>query len=42
MFLKRRCGNATVRRPPAQFGALIDNDRKRYAQIIRERKISVN
>jgi hypothetical protein len=27
---------------PAQFGALIDNDRKRYAQIIRERKITVN
>ena len=31
--------NATT---PAQFGALIDNDRKRYAQIIRERKITVN
>ena len=27
---------------PAQFSALIDNDRKRYAQIIRERKITVN
>ena len=27
---------------PAQFGTLIDNDRKRYAQIIRERKITVN
>jgi len=27
---------------PAQFTALIDNDRKRYAQIIRERKITVN
>ena len=31
--------NATT---PAQFGALIDNDRKRYAQIIRERTITVN
>ena len=31
--------NATT---PAQFAALIDNDRKRYAQIIRERKITVN
>jgi tripartite-type tricarboxylate transporter receptor subunit TctC len=27
---------------PAQFGALIDNDRKRYAQIIKDRKITVN
>jgi tripartite-type tricarboxylate transporter receptor subunit TctC len=27
---------------PAQFSALIDNDRKRYTQIIRERKITVN
>ena len=27
---------------PAQFSALIDNDRKRYAQIIRDRKITVN
>jgi tripartite-type tricarboxylate transporter receptor subunit TctC len=27
---------------PAQFANLIDNDRKRYAQIIRERKITVN
>jgi tripartite-type tricarboxylate transporter receptor subunit TctC len=27
---------------PAQFAALIDNDRKRYAQIIREHKITVN
>ncbi|MCG2591874.1 tripartite tricarboxylate transporter substrate binding protein [Ramlibacter sp. XY19] len=27
---------------PAQFTTLIDNDRKRYAQIIRERKITVN
>jgi len=31
--------NATT---PAQFSRLIDNDRKRYAQIIRERKITVN
>jgi tripartite-type tricarboxylate transporter receptor subunit TctC len=31
--------NATT---PAQFSQLIDNDRKRYAQIIRERKITVN
>jgi len=27
---------------PAQFSALIDNDRKRYAQIIKDRKITVN
>ena len=27
---------------PAQFSTLIDNDRKRYTQIIRERKITVN
>jgi len=27
---------------PAQFSTLIDNDRKRYAQIIRDRKITVN
>jgi tripartite-type tricarboxylate transporter receptor subunit TctC len=27
---------------PAQFSTLIDNDRKRYAQIIKDRKISVN
>ena len=27
---------------PAQFTQLIDGDRKRYAQIIRERKITVN
>jgi tripartite-type tricarboxylate transporter receptor subunit TctC len=27
---------------PAQFTTLIDNDRKRYTQIIRERKITVN
>ena len=27
---------------PAQFATLIDNDRKRYTQIIRERKITVN
>jgi tripartite-type tricarboxylate transporter receptor subunit TctC len=27
---------------PQQFSTLIDNDRKRYAQIIRERKITVN
>ena len=27
---------------PAQFSALIDNDRKRYAHIIRDRKITVN
>jgi tripartite-type tricarboxylate transporter receptor subunit TctC len=27
---------------PAQFAHLIDNDRKRYAQIIREHKITVN
>ncbi|NML43587.1 tripartite tricarboxylate transporter substrate binding protein [Ramlibacter sp. G-1-2-2] len=27
---------------PAQFTSLIDNDRKRYAQIIREHKITVN
>ncbi|HEX7892501.1 MAG TPA: tripartite tricarboxylate transporter substrate binding protein [Ramlibacter sp.] len=27
---------------PAQFSTLIDNDRKRYAQIIRERRITVN
>src|SRR6478736_9961614 len=31
--------NATT---PAQFSQLIENDRKRYAQIIRERKITVN
>jgi len=27
---------------PAQFSTLIDNDRKRYAQIIKDRKITVN
>lgn len=27
---------------PAQFSALIDNDRKRYATIIKDRKITVN
>ncbi len=27
---------------PAEFGALIDKDRKRYGQIIRERKITVD
>ena len=27
---------------PAQFTSLIENDRKRYAQIIRDRKITVN
>ena len=31
--------NATT---PAQFSQLIDNDRKRYAQIIRERKITLD
>ncbi|MBC5783858.1 tripartite tricarboxylate transporter substrate binding protein [Ramlibacter sp. USB13] len=31
--------NATT---PDRFSALIDNDRKRYAQIIRERRITVN
>lgn len=27
---------------PAQFSALIDNDRKRYTQIIKDRKITIN
>ena len=27
---------------PEQFARLIDNDRKRYAQVIRERKITVD
>jgi tripartite-type tricarboxylate transporter receptor subunit TctC len=27
---------------PAQFAQMIDADRKRYAQIIRERKISID
>jgi len=27
---------------PEKFSALIDNDRKRYAQTIRERKITAN
>ena len=26
---------------PAQFSQMIENDRKRYAQIIRERKITI-
>ena len=27
---------------PAQFASLVANDRKRYTQIIRDRKITVN
>ena len=27
---------------PAQFAQLIDTDRKRYAQVIRERKITLD
>ena len=33
-------GATPVGSTPAEFGALIDNDRKRYAQIIRERNIT--
>jgi len=35
-------GAVPAARTPAQFTALIDSDRKRYGQIIREKKISVD
>ena len=35
-------GAIPVGTTPAQFTQLIDADRKRYSQIIRERKITVN
>jgi tripartite-type tricarboxylate transporter receptor subunit TctC len=35
-------GAVPLTNTPAQFGAMIDKDRKRYGQIIRERKITVN
>jgi tripartite-type tricarboxylate transporter receptor subunit TctC len=35
-------GAVPVGNTPAQFATLIDNDRKRYARIIRERGITAN
>ncbi|HEY1230878.1 MAG TPA: tripartite tricarboxylate transporter substrate-binding protein, partial [Ramlibacter sp.] len=35
-------GAVPLTNSPAQFAAMIDKDRKRYGQIIKERNITVN